>query len=49
MHTIWLQIFVKQYFHEFHNDHENFCHELFLKTAYGTGLNCSKSQKFKKS
>ena len=44
MHTIWLQIFVKQYFRdfcEFHNDHENFCHELFLKTAYGTGLNCS--------
>ena len=31
MHTIWLQIFVKQYFHEFHNDNENFCHELFLK------------------
>ena len=34
MSTVWLQIFMKQYFrdfHEFHNDHENFCHEIFLK------------------
>ena len=39
---------MKQYFRdfrEFHNDHENFCHEISLKTAYSTGLDSSKSRK----
>ena len=32
-------------FREFHYDHENFCHEIFLTAAYSTGLDTSKSQK----
>ena len=52
VYTVWLQIFVKQYFHdfhEFHNNHENLCREIFLKTAYSTGLDSSKSQKINES
>ena len=47
--TVWLQIFMKQYFREFHNNHENFCHEMFLKTAYSTVLDSSESQKINES
>ena len=36
-------------FHEFHNDHENFCHEIFLTAAYSTGVYTSKSRKTSES
>ena len=39
---------MKQYFSDFckfHNNHKNFCPKIFLKTAYSTGLDFSKSQK----
>ena len=52
IHTIQLQFFVVKYFHdfcEFHNDHENFCHENFLTAAYSTGLDTSKSRKSNES
>ena len=32
-------------FCEFHNDHEKFCHKIFMTAAYSTGPDTSKSRR----
>ena len=46
--TVWLQISMVEYFldfREFHYDHENFCHEIFLTAAHSTGLDTLNHEK----